>query len=362
MGWGLLIISAGLLIGLTWLATRWNMDLRLEARFYQSDSGWFLARSPVWLFLYHYGTLPGLLLTLAAAVCWIAGLKHCRLRRWRRQAMLVVLTSVIGAGLLVNAVLKPYWGRPRPRQTIAFEGRLPYHPVHQPGIPGQGASFPCGHCTMGFLFVTLAFCGHRSRNLAIAGGLFGLTYGLLLGVARMIQGAHFATDVLWSLGIILLTAILLHFFVIPRLMTSTLSMLQLLRRHWIRPMLLVAAGLLTTAAFLTHRPYYQAFEHESVLPAGVWHIDIDANVTFSSEQINYDGPGGKIRVVVHSNGFGWIAANQDRQLRVAVRQGRLHWVAHFSQRGYFSELDHHIIVHLPRQHPSDLQVSINRGQ
>ena len=36
-----------------------------------------------------------------------------------------------------------------------------------------------------------------------AGGVFGLAYGTVIAAARIAQGAHFFTDCLWSLGVIL---------------------------------------------------------------------------------------------------------------------------------------------------------------
>jgi membrane-associated PAP2 superfamily phosphatase len=37
----------------------------------------------------------------------------------------------------------------------------------------------------------------------------GLVYGCIMGMARIIQGGHFLSDVLWSAGFVYLTALVL---------------------------------------------------------------------------------------------------------------------------------------------------------
>jgi lipid A 4'-phosphatase len=207
------------LLVLSWLTVRWNLDLRIAQRFYV-DGSWYLAKKQPWRFLYDYGTLPGIMLSIAALLIWLGGYLSPRLAPWRRYCLLVVLTTVLGAGLLVNAVFKPNWGRPRPGQIEAFGGTRPFHPVYLPGIPGQGASFPSGHPTMGFIFTTLFFFRARWRALAYTGSTFGLVAGGLLGMARIVQGGHFLSDVFWSLGMLLLVSIVLYYFVLRIPMTS----------------------------------------------------------------------------------------------------------------------------------------------
>jgi membrane-associated PAP2 superfamily phosphatase len=41
--------------------------------------------------------------------------------------------------------------------------------------------------------------------------LLGLVYGSLVGCARVVQGAHFASDVLWALGIVYFTALAMFY-------------------------------------------------------------------------------------------------------------------------------------------------------
>lgn len=203
---GLLLLSA--------LIIHWDLDRRIAGRFFSNISGWYLGNNQPWRFLYHYGTIPGILLTVMALVGYLACLIKKRYRHWQHYFLLIVLTSVIGSGILVNAILKPYWGRPRPRETIEFGGALKYQPMYIPGEPGFGSSFTCGHSTMGFIFITLFFFYRRSRALAIGGLIAGLAIGSLLSLVRILQGAHYLSDSIWSFGIILLTATWLYYFVL----------------------------------------------------------------------------------------------------------------------------------------------------
>jgi membrane-associated PAP2 superfamily phosphatase len=41
--------------------------------------------------------------------------------------------------------------------------------------------------------------------------LLGLAYGTVMGIGRMVQGGHFATDVLWAWGLTYLTGLILAY-------------------------------------------------------------------------------------------------------------------------------------------------------
>jgi lipid A 4'-phosphatase len=203
-------LTALLLFTLPFLAS--DLDLTL-ARFWYHD-GWGVGDQQPWLALYKFGTWPGLILSALSLVALFGSWIWPAWRSRRRAAALVVLTLLIAPGLLINALGKDFWGRPRPRDVQAFQGQAAFHRICQPAGPGQGESFPCGHASVGFLFVSLYFVARR-RGLRWTALGTGLGYGALLGVARMAQGGHFASDVLWSGGLTYLTAAILHHVVLP---------------------------------------------------------------------------------------------------------------------------------------------------
>jgi lipid A 4'-phosphatase len=210
-----------LLLGIgciTWVAVIFDLDRKIAGFFYHPDTGWYLKDSQPWAFLYRYGPVPGLVLSIAALFGTLVTSRNRfkRLYPYRKQMLVVGLTCLLGAGLIVNGVLKPGWGRPRPRQTVAFGGTLEFKHPYQPGVLGQGESFPSGHASMGFLFITLACFRSCNRGQALFGVAIGVLYGSLIGLGRIVQGAHFFTDILFSLGIISMVAVALNDLILPR--------------------------------------------------------------------------------------------------------------------------------------------------
>jgi len=166
--------------------------------------------------LYRFAPVPGLALGLAALGLLVAVPWSARTRRhWRAWAFLVALLA-LGPGLLVNGILKDYTGRPRPYQIQDFGGPYPYRPVFRLGPPGEGYSFPSGHATIAFYLMSPFFlCWRRHRRCAWLSLAVGLAWGTLIGLVRMLQGGHFASDVLWAAGVVYLLGWLLWWVLRP---------------------------------------------------------------------------------------------------------------------------------------------------
>lgn len=244
------------LLIVTVLFTAFDLDRRVAELFYRQQEGWYLGKQPLWVWLHAYGTIPGIVLTLAALGTWLAGFYVRRLFVWRRPCLIVVLTTILAAGLLVNAVLKQYWGRPRPGQTVEFGGKWDYRHIFPPGTPGKGASFPCGHCTMGFVFLSMAGFRRHSKALAYGGVATGVVLGGLLSAGRVVQGAHFVSDTVWSLGIITMVATALALYLPhPRPESESQKAEPLPRRRKIGiTFAVLVAVVVISVGFLTRRP------------------------------------------------------------------------------------------------------------
>lgn len=189
-----------------------NLDIAMERLFYTSEQGWFLAGSNPWQLLYNYGNLPGVLLALVAIFALAIGFFSRRVSRYRKIALFLVLLIVIGPGLITNALLKDQWGRPRPRQIEAFGGKETFLPVWVKGVAGARKSFPSGHASVGyFLMAPFFFLRNTAKRWAYLLLLMGLGYGTLMGIGRMIQGAHFASDIIWAWGVTYLTGLSLYY-------------------------------------------------------------------------------------------------------------------------------------------------------
>lgn len=160
--------------------------------------------------LYEFGVWPALGVSLAASGVLLAMLFRPALGRWRRLALYWLSCLALGPGLIVNALLKDHYGRPRPRDVTEFGGEWAFEPLLQPDWTTPGKSFPNGHASMGFLFIAGYFALRRSRPMVARGVLVAaLLYGCLIGVARLAAGGHFPTDTLWSGGVVWLVCAVL---------------------------------------------------------------------------------------------------------------------------------------------------------
>lgn len=206
------LLALALLAGATALISATGLDLALERRFYLALPDWGVGELNPWRFLYHYGVIPAYLLTGGALALLAAGFFRAGARRYRRDALFLVLLMALGPGLLVNAVFKDHWGRPRPRQMQLFGGDRQFHEVWERGEGGAGRSFPSGHASAAFYLIGPYFVLRaRARSLARLVLLAGGCYGALMGVARMAQGGHFASDVLWAGGVVYLVGLALYY-------------------------------------------------------------------------------------------------------------------------------------------------------
>ncbi len=212
-----LVLPLALLILLTipFLAT--DLDVDLQTHFYREGSGWYLAEKQPWLFLYEYGTLPGLLIGAGALIVLVASIWKESLRPRRAASLFLVLTLAIGPGLIVNTILKGHWGRPRPRDIVQFGGGEEHWKVwERRPVGGGGASLPSGHASVAFYLLTpYFFLRRRQRRQATYFLAGGVVYGVLMGIARMVQGGHFASDVLWAGGIVYLTGYFFSRLLLP---------------------------------------------------------------------------------------------------------------------------------------------------
>jgi lipid A 4'-phosphatase len=174
------------------------LDIDAAKIFYDSRSldHWPLAGRMPWVALYRAAPwlTAGLLIwALAAIVRGIAA----RDDTLRREGIVILLSLALGPGLSANIILKDHWHRPRPREVAALGGRMPYVPAPLRGA--GGASFPCGHCTVGFLYGAGWWLWRRRRRLRAAASLTaGVLAGSVLGVERMVAGGHFLSDIVWA--------------------------------------------------------------------------------------------------------------------------------------------------------------------
>lgn len=186
-----------------WLPFSSYLDLSLSQLFYD-PAGKAFSSYGLWTFAYEWAPKPAILVASVACIALLSSFFIISIEKYRPIALQLFLTLAIGSGVIVHLIFKEHWGRARPRQIELFGGSLPFTPFWQPNFTLSASearkSFCCGHCTCGYYFFCCAnVC--RQRGFHRAGRLFwvgAFLLGSLLGLARIAQGGHFFSDVLFS--------------------------------------------------------------------------------------------------------------------------------------------------------------------
>lgn len=191
------------LAALATLALFPQIDLTVAGWFFEPLTKTFPARiDPLaeWVRL----SMPAYLFASVPVVAALWGLSEWRKRRVcginRRVAAYLLLSLALGPGLVVNVVLKDYWGRPRPSTIEEFGGSNHYvRPLLISDQCDHNCSFSSGHGALGFwpmAFALIAPISWRGRAIAIAAA-----FGVGVGFVRIAQGGHFVSDVAFSAAI-----------------------------------------------------------------------------------------------------------------------------------------------------------------
>ncbi len=189
------LIGVFLTIAIAVLFRETDLDLHLQALAYSPvEPNWPYAGRQPWRFLHAAGTIPGLLFAIGATILLGVSFGSARFAPRRYRFAYVFLLMALGPGLVTNLLGKELCGRPRPLEIVEFGGSYAFHKPFELGTPGRGFSFLCGHCSMGFLFFALFFLWRGWKRWAALA--FAVAFGLLIGIGRVAQAAHFPSDVL----------------------------------------------------------------------------------------------------------------------------------------------------------------------
>ena len=283
-----ILISAVLLlvlVGLTLWGETHDFDRRFSEQFFSTENGWFLADSFPWSWLYDYGEAPGIIFSLISFFLWIFYRTNSGWSKLRPYLLICAITPFIASLLLVNVVLKDHTGRPRPREIVQFNGNWEYKPVLETGIPGRGHSFPCGHCSIAFTLTAGIVFWRRSTKFALSSLSLGLAYGMLMSLARIVQGGHFLSDTLWSLGVVWLTLLGLYYFVFqpPRTENNPVSVFSKKQKWKIIGGISIILAVLVLFTW-TRRPFYKEQSDSFNISKKIEQIKIQFPATWKLEQ------------------------------------------------------------------------------
>jgi membrane-associated PAP2 superfamily phosphatase len=347
-----------------------DLDIASARWFYHPELAdpWPVASQPLWSLFYRSAPWVTGSLAVAGSTLLVAGVLREKSRRLRLYGIFILLCVVLGPGLIVNKVLKDHWGRPRPRQIIEFGGRIEYASPLFP-TSAHGKSFPCGHCSVGYLYAIGWWLWRRRRPRWAAGSLaVGLVLGTLLGFGRMAAGAHFLSDNVWSALIAYGVAHVLYYYGLriparedfrsalypliehsPRLKAAVISAAILLGAG------IIGGGMLATPHYddLTHRVRLADFP---AMPETVEVLvdTLDVELTLVTE------PPAEIECTGYIHGFGlpnnvirWAWEFEERP--VPTLRYRV------TQKGWFTDIDGVARIRLPVQNLRMIIVRVGHG-
>lgn len=133
-----------------------------------------------------YPLIQGLVIVFARLVIFLYPLFLLRLAAWRRCAMQSLIALAIAYG--TNSLIAMLWYRDRPYQD------MPAQPLFDTTYLYD--SFPSDHASLAMaLAATIFLCSSRIR------GITALVLAFFIGLARIMAGVHYASDVLAGFGI-----------------------------------------------------------------------------------------------------------------------------------------------------------------
>lgn len=362
----LILFAAGTIL----LFAATDLDIASLQPFYQpySADSWPRGNEPLWSMLYR--SAPWVTGALAAVGTFlvVVGLLRNGPKQARTYGFFILLCVAIGPGLIINVALKDHWGRPRPRQIAEFGGKFAYV---QPLFPAsaRGKSFPCGHCSVGYLYA-LGWWVWRRRHprWAVVSLVAGLTLGTLLGIGRMATGAHFLSDAVWAALISFSIAHVLYYYVlriparedVRATMYPLLDQSPRLKAAMIAGMVLLGAGIMgggmlanPTDRDLTARIGLDDF------PARPVQIEILAD-TLDIDLRLVRGTANEIECMGAVHSFG-LPTNEITAVWQFEERPRPTVRLRVAQKGLFTDIDGIAHVRIPVQYLERIVVHVRRG-
>lgn len=194
------VAVALLLTGLTLVVFRLfpGLDIAASEAFYRGGN-LFVAATPAGTALRRiFWALP---FALLAAMVGLYGARRFGFgRAWApsgRGILFLLVSLAVGPGLLVNVVLKDHSHRPRPVQSTAFGGALPFSPVGTfDGACRRNCSFVSGEGSSAFWSVAPALLVPAPMQPAALVG--ALCLGAAASLLRIAFGGHYLSDTIMA--------------------------------------------------------------------------------------------------------------------------------------------------------------------
>jgi len=175
------------------------LDMATSELFYRAGAGFPLSQEPLLKAFRKSSDLVLVLLFtgLVVHLAWRVARQGLNALAGARRSVFLLAALAVGPGLIVNGVLKSWWGRPRPVSVDIFGGEAPYQPVWRISDWCQSnCSFVSGEASSAaWMVAAIVLIPARLRPFLAPPVVI---YGLLLSVNRLAFGGHFLSDVVLS--------------------------------------------------------------------------------------------------------------------------------------------------------------------
>ncbi|MDQ0395633.1 phosphatase PAP2 family protein [Labrys monachus] len=189
-----LTIAAGLLFGLAP-----GIDVDAARLFGTTGTGFVMRLDATALVMRQVGLWMPIIVAACCLLVLLAPIVNplYRSRIDARSLAAIVLTFVLGPGLLVNVVLKDNWHRPRPIQVVEFGGVNQFKPWWDTsGACNVNCSFVSGEVSGAVAMATAA----ALVPAAYAGSalMAAIAFAVVVAFLRMAFGGHFLSDIVMA--------------------------------------------------------------------------------------------------------------------------------------------------------------------
>jgi lipid A 4'-phosphatase len=173
------------------------LDLEVASSFYTAERGFYSPDN--WWLAIPYRGMPILAQTVALILLlgWGGGFFIRRWQKWQRQLGFLLVAAIIGPHLVVGVGLKEHVGRARPANIVEFGGPQVFTPAFVMSNQCQkNCAFVSAHVASAAFLMAFGWLSPpalRRRWL-----LASVVFSACLGMARIAQGGHFLSDVIFA--------------------------------------------------------------------------------------------------------------------------------------------------------------------
>lgn len=194
-----------------------QIDTGAAGLFHALGDGFPVSRVPLFIALRDAGRDLTTICVVGLVIACIARLVLPRLLAWLKPSVLtfLVVSLAVGPGLIVNRILKEFWGRARPLDTDLFGGQHAFSPAWEIADGCiRNCSFVSGEASAGIWLVAFAFVvpvAWRPITIRLA-----LAWAILISFNRMAFGGHYFSDVVIGWGVTMIVVLICRELILVR--------------------------------------------------------------------------------------------------------------------------------------------------